>query len=316
MLNKISFLYSPKKYLLIIILACISISCKNNNSICVSKGLKKLTDKELIIRAKNRTLFDMQNTIFKNELCEIINKDSLEKIPNVKKFIGERYVDENGVIKEIIIKKGTEKEVAFKSKLIDLYKKNYTSPTNCSQTKIVDKKNIVDSIDCKKLKTILNQIYKKDQNHRIEENPNQNIDDENLEMVINIINKCGMPIRKDVGLKGMSTIWLVLQHSDNVHRKKYFPYLEKASRIGDIKKSQLAMMQDRILMMEGKPQIYGTQVIKKPNSKNWILYSLDNPNIVNKKRDSVGLEPIEDYLKNFGINKITETGEFEKPLSE
>jgi len=55
------------------------------------------------------------------------------------------------------------------------------------------------------------------------------------------------------------------------------------------------LMKDRMLMDEGKPQIYGSQI------KNGKLYKLENPETVNERRKEMGLEPIEDYLKYFNI---------------
>lgn len=50
-----------------------------------------------------------------------------------------------------------------------------------------------------------------------------------------------------------------------------------------------------MLMDEGKPQIYGSQI------KNGKLYKLENPKTVNERRKEMGMEPIEDYLKYFNI---------------
>ena len=61
------------------------------------------------------------------------------------------------------------------------------------------------------------------------------------------------------------------------------------------------MMEDIILMNAGKPQIYGTQVSSISGSP-WVLYELAKPEFVNKRREKVGLGPIEDYLKKFGID--------------
>jgi hypothetical protein len=76
---------------------------------------------------------------------------------------------------------------------------------------------------------------------------------------------------------------------------KYFPLIEKAVKNGDLSKEQYALMKDRILMDEGKPQIFGSQI------KNGKLYDLEAPETVNERRQEMGLEPIEDYLKRFDI---------------
>ncbi|CAL2102850.1 conserved protein of unknown function [Tenacibaculum sp. 190130A14a] len=152
-------------------------------------------------------------------------------------------------------------------------------------------------VDCSKKHQILSEVYKSDQKIR---KSNQLIkyakeDHRNQELIISIIEKCGMPTLNEVSQKHMDAIWLGLQHSNEDVRKKYFPFVEKAVENGDLSKQQYALMKDRILMDAGKPQIYGSQI---DNGK---LYKLENPESVNERRKEMGLETIEDYLKRFGI---------------
>jgi hypothetical protein len=60
-------------------------------------------------------------------------------------------------------------------------------------------------------------------------------------------------------------------------------------------------MEDRILMSEGKPQIYGTQVHKIESNGQFELVETIDPEYLNQRRLKVGFEPIEVYLSNFGI---------------
>jgi hypothetical protein len=120
-------------------------------------------------------------------------------------------------------------------------------------------------------------------------------DHRNQELVISIIEKCGMPTLKEVSKTQMDGIWLALQHTDRKHRKKYFPQIEAAVKNGDLSKEQYALMKDRILMDEGKPQIYGSQI------QDGKLYKLESPETVNERRKEMGMEPIEKYLWQFNI---------------
>lgn len=152
-------------------------------------------------------------------------------------------------------------------------------------------------VDCSKKVQILSEVLESDQRIR---KSNDFIkyakeDHRNQELVISIIEKCGMPTLKEVDQKQMDAIWLGLQHSTKEIRKKYFPQIEKSVKNGDLSTQQYALMKDRMLMDEGKPQIYGSQI------KNGKLYKLENPETVNERRKEMGLEPIEDYLKNFNI---------------
>lgn len=152
-------------------------------------------------------------------------------------------------------------------------------------------------VDCDKKQQILSEIYESDQRIR---KANDLIkyakeDHRNQELVISIIEKCGMPTLKEVSQKQMNAIWLGLQHSNKKIRKKYFPQIEKAVENGDLSKQQYALMKDRMLMDEDKPQIYGSQI------KNGKLYKLENPETVNERRKEMGMKPIEGYLKYFDI---------------
>lgn len=152
-------------------------------------------------------------------------------------------------------------------------------------------------VDCSKKRQILSEVLESDQRIR---RSNDFIkyakeDHRNQELVISIIEKCGMPTLKEVDQKQMDAIWLGLQHSTKEIRKKYFPQVEKAVKNGDLSKGQYALMKDRMLMDEGKPQIYGSQI------ENGKLYKLENPKTVNERRKEMGMESIEDYLKNFNI---------------
>lgn len=153
-------------------------------------------------------------------------------------------------------------------------------------------------VDCTKKDSILNIVYESDQRIRKENDLIKygKEDHRNQELVISIIEKCGMPTLAEVNQKQMNAIWLGLQHTKKKYRKKYFPQVEKAVKNGDLSKQQYALMKDRILMEEGKPQLYGSQI------KNGKLYKLESPENVNERRKEMGLEPIEEYLKYFNID--------------
>jgi hypothetical protein len=157
-------------------------------------------------------------------------------------------------------------------------------------------------VDCNKKNEILTEIYKSDQKIRRENNliKYAKEDHRNQELVISIIEKCGMPTLAEVTQEQMNAIWLGLQHNtENKYRIKYFPLIEKAVQNGDLSKQQYALMKDRILMDESEPQLYGTQI------KNGKLYDLASPETVNKRHEEMGLEPIEDYLGKLGIPYMT-----------
>lgn len=154
-------------------------------------------------------------------------------------------------------------------------------------------------INCANKVELLQDVFESDQRVRTQEVPFKEIvevNHENLEIVVSLLENCGMPSMNEVSNQQLGAVWLVLQHSIYPeYTKKYFPDIEKAVNNGDLKKEQYALMKDKILMNEGKPQIYGSQI------KSGKLYKLIEPEKVNSRRKEMDMEPIEDYLKNFNI---------------
>lgn len=153
-------------------------------------------------------------------------------------------------------------------------------------------------VDCNKKGETLDSVVISDQRIRTTNLPFEQIAEEdhrNQELVISIMEKCGITSLKELSRKHQSAIWLGIQHSNNKYRKKYFPLIEEAVKNGDLSKEQYALMKDRILMDDGKPQLYGTQI------KFGKLYDLEDPDRVNERRKEMGMKPLEEYLKNINV---------------
>ena len=273
------------KYLIIGLLTIILISC-NERGKYTPDGLRKLTQEEVLENAEKRQKLNYDNFVYKNENGIEISIDSVKKIPNIEEWTADSYVNENNEVKELILRKATEKDKEFEKKLIAIYAKEIVEPV------------IPIEIDCNNIQEILTKVFSLDQDMRMSGNRiDPNIDRENLVTVVSLIEKCGMPTLKNVNQEQMSAIWLVFQHGDNYHRKKYLPLLKKSAQNGDLGKGQIALMEDRILMMDGKPQVYGSQISEDRENGGWKIYDLENPETVDKRRAEVGLEPVSEYVK-------------------
>ena len=119
--------------------------------------------------------------------------------------------------------------------------------------------------------------------------------------VIDIIEERGWPATSLVGDKANRTVWLVIQHADVVLQEKYLPLLEASVAEGESSGSNLALLQDRILMRRDQPQRYGSQVRSNPETGEMEVYEIADPEYVNQRRAEVGLEPLENYLARFGL---------------
>jgi tetratricopeptide (TPR) repeat protein len=119
--------------------------------------------------------------------------------------------------------------------------------------------------------------------------------------VESIIETHGWVGRSEVGGKANMTLWLVIQHAPLETQEKYLPLLKESVMDGESSGNHLALLQDRILMRQGKAQIYGSQIVSDPETGGQKVYEVEDPEKINERRAEVGLGPIEDYTRRFGI---------------
>lgn len=123
----------------------------------------------------------------------------------------------------------------------------------------------------------------------------------NLIKVKNILAKHGWVGEKVVGIEASSTLFMVLQHANLETQKEYLPMLQEAVKKGSAKASSMAMMVDRIAIREGKKQIYGSQIARSPETEEYYVLPLENPEMVNTRRQEVGLGTIQDYVSHWNL---------------
>lgn len=125
------------------------------------------------------------------------------------------------------------------------------------------------------------------------------IDRKNMSRLEEIIKEHGWPGKSLVGEKGARAAFLVVQHADLEPQKKYLPLLKEAVAKGEADASDVAMLEDRILVTEGKKQIYGTQLHRVEGKLE--LYPIEGEENVDARRAAVGLPSLAEYLKHFGL---------------
>ncbi|MCH2081880.1 MAG: hypothetical protein MK226_05780 [Saprospiraceae bacterium] len=127
--------------------------------------------------------------------------------------------------------------------------------------------------------------------------------------VIKIIDERGWVGKSVVGGKANMTIWLVIQHAPLETQEKYLPMLRESVKQGESSGSHLALLEDRIQMRNGNPQTYGSQITMNPETGQQEVYEIKDPEYVNQRRKEVGLGPIQDYVKRWGIEWTVEQKE-------
>ena len=164
----------------------------------------------------------------------------------------------------------------------------------------------------------LDSIYSDDQSYRIQA---QNIqkqaganseefkkvwkivhvkDSVNLIKITAILDKYGWLGVDVVGNQGNSTLFLVIQHADLKTQEKYLPMMQDAVKNGKAYGNSLALLEDRIEIRNGRKQIYGSQIGMSDDNKYYVSPLLD-PDNVNKRRASVGLGTLEEYIRNWDM---------------
>lgn len=127
----------------------------------------------------------------------------------------------------------------------------------------------------------------------------QTVDKRNTKRMKKIVSEYGWPTKRKVGADGTRAAWLLVQHADldpvfqRLCLEKMTPFQES----GEVMLEDVAYLSDRVLVNEGKPQVYGTQFhsvegVRQPRP-------IRDPDNVDKRRKSMGLNTMKEYTKFF-----------------
>ena len=122
------------------------------------------------------------------------------------------------------------------------------------------------------------------------------IDAKNMSIVDSIMNK-GLDL--NLTPQSYKTIWIVIDHASLDKQEQYLPLMEKWSQEGLIGKDEYAVLYDRVAMKKNRPQRYGSQTVQFGinNNTQLYVYPVENPNLLDSLRASVGLSSMADYLE-------------------
>lgn len=127
------------------------------------------------------------------------------------------------------------------------------------------------------------------------------IDSSNTSRLQSLIDKYGFPSWKLVGRKGSRDAWLIAQHS-----YWYLPIFLKEFRQSiiedDAEKKLLAYMEDRYLMFQGLPQIYGTQLAQRDTIVGY--YPIMDMKNLDKRRLTAGIESFADFALSLDMDTL------------
>ena len=129
-------------------------------------------------------------------------------------------------------------------------------------------------------------------------------DEENLPWLRGVIAEHGWPGASLVGDDGAHAAWLLAQHADAdpAFQRRCLDLLAAAVEAGEATERERAYLTDRVLLAEGEPQVYGTQVRRV--GEHFEPCELGDPDGVDERRAAVGLEPLAEYLSKFGSGGV------------
>ena len=269
----------------IFLLIIITTSCIDRNRY-VPEGLRLLTHTELMERARNQQFPDPNIVVYKWQNGETVPNTKVPSLDFIK-YTTDPYADESGKVKELILRIATDADRIF-------YKQLQAAFEEGPSPKVRD-------IDCTKMAELLQMVYDERQlkivaNIELE----REVQREHLEIVLSIGAKCGMPNLTVVNESQMSAIWMTMSKASYQFRKAFLPNLVIAVENGDMKESHIAAIKDKTLMDEGKPQVYGTQVVRDDQG-DWRLYGLEDPNYVDRRRKDIGFGSLQSYLEQYEV---------------
>lgn len=113
-----------------------------------------------------------------------------------------------------------------------------------------------------------------------------------------ILDDHGWPGRHRVGPEGAEAAWLIVQHAiaHPALQRRVLGALEAAAAQGDVPAHQPAMLEDRIRILEGRPQRYGTQFDWNAAGELSPL-PIEDPEGVEARRRAVGLGSLADATR-------------------
>lgn len=121
-----------------------------------------------------------------------------------------------------------------------------------------------------------------------------------LVKILSIVNTWGWKGAAHYGEAGPWVLLITFMHAGLPTQKKYFPFLERATKQGLLPSYGFAIIADRIALQETGYQIYGTQMKQTRGVvKQYEPLPIVNPDELNNRRGALGLSSYDHYLLHY-----------------
>ncbi|MBB5768491.1 DUF6624 domain-containing protein [Xanthomonas euroxanthea] len=121
---------------------------------------------------------------------------------------------------------------------------------------------------------------------------------ENTEWLKQVVATQGWPGRRLVGEDGANAAWTLIQHADAdpAFQAQALALMEAALARHDVAPDDVALLTDRVLRAQGKPQRYGTQFVTDPDGSKSLAPTEDLAGL-DARRHRMGLPPMDQYKR-------------------
>ncbi|MEV6347925.1 DUF6624 domain-containing protein [Actinoplanes sp. NPDC051851] len=119
----------------------------------------------------------------------------------------------------------------------------------------------------------------------------------NAERLAEILADHGWPAITEVGAEAARRAWLIAQHADRQLdlQRTALELMTRAAETGEAEPQHLAMLRDRVLVNEGRPQVYGTQIAGVVDGAP-VSWPCEDPERMDERRAGVGLAPFAEHV--------------------
>jgi len=119
------------------------------------------------------------------------------------------------------------------------------------------------------------------------------VHDRNAAALLAILDESGWPTRSAAGEAAADAAWLIVQHAVGRPdlQRRCRDLMRDAVAAGEADPARLAMLEDRIRLFEGRPQLYGTQ-FDWDDAGELSPQPIESPDAVDARRAEVGLPPL------------------------
>jgi len=144
-----------------------------------------------------------------------------------------------------------------------------------------------------RLLRILDELKENDQKYRKKNDilplAQKKLDSINLSIVMDLYDKYGYLNRKLVGIEYEAYMFYIIQHSDLETMERFLPIIHKEIAEGKLDRKVYPLLHDRINMLNGLPQEFGTQGSYSEKRQKYELYKMIGKDKVNINRKKYGL---------------------------